>query len=457
MREIGGHAVVLGAGMAGLLTAAVLVPAYERVTVVERDPVPEPGHGRRGVPQGRHTHAMLPRGAQVLDELLPGLTGQLVAAGAVLADPLADFRMTIGGHPLRQAPVGAPVVQASRPFLEGHVRDRVLAEGVELVTGRDVVGLLADAGGTRVTGVRIIGRAVGSAEELLAADLVVDATGRAGRTPAWLEALGHPGPPKEEFPVDVAYASRFLRLPAGADVAKGVGTAPVPGHPRGMMLLAVEGGRRLLTLAGITPAHRPPVNPDGFLAFAGSVAPPDVFAAIRDAEPLGHISGYRYPSYLRRRYTRLRRFPAGLLVVGDALCSFSPVYAQGMSVAALQALALRRCLERGPDGLARRFFRAAERIVAGAWHTGVSADLALPEVPGRRPQATRLVNAYIGRVLAAAEDDADVARRFMRVTGMLDSPVALLHPAVLRPALLARPRRPGSRAGRPVPSGSAPT
>lgn len=434
MRQIGNHAVVLGAGMAGLLAARVLTEFYEQVTLVERDQLA--GDARRGVPQGRHAHALMPRGTQILDELCPGLIGQLVEDGAVLAEPLADFRFRVGGHPLRQVPIGAFAVQASRPFLESHLRDRVRGlPGVGVVAGCDVVGLLAGEAGGRITGVRIMRRAPGSAQEAIAADLVVDAMGRGGRTPAWLESLGYARPVEERPRIDLGYASRRLRFPASTGIEKAVGTGPVPGLPRGLMLLAVEDGHRLLTLAGIGAAHRPPADPAGFLDFAATVAPPDVMDAIRAAEPAGEIATYRFPCYLRRRYERVRRLPAGLLVMGDALCSFNPIYAQGMTVAALQALTLRHCLARGEHRLARRFFRASARIVADPWRTAVNADLALPEVDGARPVSVRLLNGYVDRVLAAAERDDVTARQFMRVTGLLDAPTTLFRPGIVRRVL----------------------
>jgi hypothetical protein len=210
-------------------------------------------------------------------------------------------------------PIGVPAVQASRPFLEGHVRARVRAlPGVAIIDGCDVVGLRVGDSGARVREVRIMHRAPGSAEEAVGADLVVDAMGRGGRTPAWLESFGYERPAEDAPRVDVGYASRYLRLPHGYDgIEKTVGVGPVPGRPRGMIMVAVEGGRRLLTLAGFSAAHRPPTDAEGFLAFAATVAPPDVVNAIRAAEPLSDIASYRYPSYQRRHYSGCVAFPTG--------------------------------------------------------------------------------------------------------------------------------------------------
>ncbi len=214
-----GHAVVLGAGIAGLLAARVLADSHDHVTVIERDRVPAADDPRRGVPQGGHTHGFMPRGARAVDQLLPGVLDELTRAGAVPVEPLVDIRAVIGGRRLLPTPIGATAVQATRPFLERHVRERVRElPGVELLDGRDVVGLLADERGTSITGVRVLRRAPGSAEEPVAAELVVDATGRGSRTPVWLEGLGYERPAEDRPKVDVGYASRYLRMAPGAVV-----------------------------------------------------------------------------------------------------------------------------------------------------------------------------------------------------------------------------------------------
>jgi 2-polyprenyl-6-methoxyphenol hydroxylase-like FAD-dependent oxidoreductase len=445
MRRIGDHVVVLGASLAGLLAARVLADAYGRVTVVERDPLPETAENRKGVPQGRHAHLLLPRGTQILDELFPRLLDDLAARGAPVIRDLGEIRFCPGGHRLLLEGHSPESIthRASRPYLEGQVRTRVLAlPTVESVDRCEVVGLVATAARDRVTGVRIL-RGTDGVEETLSADLVLDATGRGGRATTWLATIGYDLPPEEQLPVHVKYATRHLRLRQGAlGGEKLVAIGAEPDRPTGLVLLAEEQDRWVLTLIGYD-RHHPPADPEAFLAFVQTVAPPDVFDAVCDAEPLDDIVTYRFPANLRRRYEQLRRFPAGLLVFGDALCSTNPSYALGMSLAALQAVALRDSLARGDGDLARRFFRAAAKPIDMAWQLTVGSDLALPQVQGPRPLPARVINAYVNQVLTAAERDRVVAERFLRVAALQDPVTRLFRlPTALRVLLSTLRRRP---------------
>lgn len=439
---VGDRAVVLGGGMGGLLAARVLSDAYAEVVVVERDELPDGGVHRRGVPQGRHIHGLLARGQQALEELFPGLTVELVGRGVPVGDMLGDTRLFFGGHRFERGTAGLTVLCASRPVLEDHVRARVRAlPGVVLVDGCDVGGLDTAPDGRRVRGARVIRRRRGSAEEVLAADLVVDATGRGSRMPAWLDSLGHPRPPVEHVRVGLGYTSRTYRLvPGMLDGDLVVLNGPTPDRPRGGALSVLEDGRVVLTLFGMLGDH-PPRDPDGLVDFARSLSFPDIAEALRGAEPLDEPVGYRFPAATRHRYEWLASFPEGLLVLGDAVCTLNPIYGQGMSVAALQALALRGHLERNGSVRPLRYLRDIGRIVDLAWEMAVGADLTFPDVEGPRTRRSRLISGYVARVQAAAAHDPAVGRAFLRVAGLVDPPPALLRPTTAARVLGPRSRR----------------
>jgi 2-polyprenyl-6-methoxyphenol hydroxylase-like FAD-dependent oxidoreductase len=448
MRQRAEHrAIVLGGSIAGLLAARVLNDLYDQVTVVDRDELAPGSEPRRGVPQGRHIHALLARGQQIFEQLFPGLTAELASHGAPIGDASADARLLFGGHRLARSDAGLVAVSASRPLLEDRIRARVRAlPGVRFAPPADAVGLRASPDGRRVTGVRLLRRGGAGAEETLGADLVVDATGRGSRTPAWLQALGFGTPEEDRVGVDVGYVTRRYRLPAdalGGDLACIHG--PTPDRPRGGALARLEGGAWIFTLFGFLGDH-PPKEPEGLDDFARSLRFPDLHDAVRFAEPIAGPAGFRFPANVRRRYERMRRFPEGLAVMGDAMCSFNPIYGQGMTVAGLQALALRDSLKPG-RARGRRVMRALARVIDAPWELAIGADLAVPGVRGPRTARRRIAGAYVTRLQAAAARDPALAEAFMRVTGLVDSPHALVRPAIALRILRVR-REATGRAGR---------
>ncbi|MBV8541737.1 MAG: FAD-binding monooxygenase [Pseudonocardiales bacterium] len=425
-QELGDHAVVLGASVAGLLAARVLTDAYRKVTVIDRDVMPEIGAHRRGAPQGRHQHSLHPRGRAVLEELFPGFTAHAVRAGARSGDVLGHCRWLLAGHRLAQVDIGLPGLIASRPFLEGRVRAGVRAlPGVTFLERADIVGLTTTAG-RRVTGVRV--RDQDGDLMQVPAGLVVDATGRGSRTPVWLAELGYQPPTEDRIEIGLGYATRTYRLrpgALGADML--ILTSGTPANPRMGGLVTLEGGRHMVTLGGILGDH-PPTDPAGFEAFTASLPFADISEAIAGAQPLDNPVAFRFPASVRRRYEYLPEFPEGLLVLGDAICSFNPVYGQGMTVAANQALVLRRLLARAASPAPGRYFQEIVKTIDPPWDFAVGADLALPGVPGTRTGKIRMTNAYLPRLLAAASSDVSLAAAFIRVMGLLDRTESLLRP-----------------------------
>lgn len=436
MAKLGQHAIVLGASMGGMLAARVLADFYQTVTVVERDVLPDDPTNRRGVPQGRHAHALLRRGGQIIDELFPGILDEMVAAGAPVLDDgdLSNIWVSVGGHHLTRVGTARDrqamtMYVPSRPFLECHVRRRLRAvQNVTILSGLDAAEITSSADRNRVTGVRVVNRDSG-AEGELAADLVIDAMGRGAHTPNLLESLGYGRPVEDQIVMRTCYVSQPLRIPPGS-VEQLVLVGAAPGRPTGMFLLGYENDTWIFTVFGMV-GHEPPGDLAGMLSFAQEYGPAHVLAAVRAAEPLGEVIRHRMPCSQWRRYDKMRRFPEGLLVCGDAICSFDPIYGQGMTVSALDAVALRDCLVRGRHDLARRYFRAAAKSIGVAWRMGAGSDLAFPEVQGRRSLSMRATNRLADWVLTACESDAVIVEKFFRVNNLIDPPVRLMHPSFI--------------------------
>ncbi|SEG53914.1 2-polyprenyl-6-methoxyphenol hydroxylase [Thermomonospora echinospora] len=429
----GKHAVVIGGGIGGLLAARVLSESFARVSVIERD---EPNSGatpRRGVPQGHHTHGLLARGREIVEELFPGLTAELTDLGAVPCDIQDDCVWYNDGRRLYPAPSRLRGLAVSRPRLEDFLRARVAdLPNVEIRSRCEVVGLLPAAGGVRV-------RPAGGAEaEDVPADLVVNACGRGRRGAAWLAELGYRTPAEERVDSRLVYVTREYRAHPGDADATSILVAHGAAAPRGGFAIRVEGDRWLITLLGMGD-DVPPTDPDEYERFAATLPIPDIHLLMRRLQPLGPPRLMRIPTSVRHRYERLRRLPKRYVVLGDALCRFNPSYGQGMTVAACQAIALREALREGPDDVARRFFRLAARIIDVPWDMGVCGDLRFPHVQGRRTPRVRLLNAYLAQVHVAAEDDPVVGEAFLSVVNMVAPPQSLFAPRLLRRVLRRRP------------------
>lgn len=444
---IGRHSVVLGAGFAGLAAARVLAGAYERVTLIERDSGTDPGP-RRGVPQAHHAHTLLCRGLVELERLFPGLGAELVGDGAIVADPGSDLTLILGGHRITRAPLGHSTLQVTRSRLDDHLRRRVLAlPGLELITGRDVVGLASASVGRRCGGVRVVRRAPGSPVETVPADLVVDATGRGSRLDRWLAAEWETAVPADRLTVDVRYASQTWCLPGGLPAdARGALISATADRPYGLALLAVERGRHLVTTVGVG-GHRPARDEAGLRDLIGRIAPPDLATALLAGRPDPHdpepaIRTYRIPEVRRLRYERAQRLPAGVIAIGDALCGLNPVYAQGMTVATLHAAALEDALAGDPETLPTRYFRAAAAATDAPWAMAVGSDLALPHLRAERTLGSRITDALTRRIQRVAATDPEVARRFVRVMTLLDPPAELTRPALLGRLIMISRARP---------------
>jgi 2-polyprenyl-6-methoxyphenol hydroxylase-like FAD-dependent oxidoreductase len=442
-RRAGGRAIVIGASMGGLLAARALSDFFDEVLLVERDRLANSAEHRRGVPQGRHTHVILTSGCRVLEALFPGICREIVDAGGVGGDAAQDVSWFVEGARLSRFVSGLEGLGMSRELLESAVRTRVRSlPNVRVRENASVNGLIVSDGNRRVAGVTL-------GAETLDAELVVDAGGRGSRSPGWLQALGYEKPPTQSVGIELRYTTRrFRRRARDLSGYNAVVIPPTPAGKRGAVIVAQEGDRWTVTLMTHF-GDFPPPELGGFIEFTRTLPVSDIYDVVRDAEPFGEPQTIRVPTSVRHRYELLRPFPAGYLVFGDAISSFNPIYGQGMSVAALEAVALASVLRRHPRDLARQFFRRSAKIVDAAWAISAGNDVRMPEANGRRSAATSLTNWYVAKLLQAGHADPHIARAFLNVSNLVATPPSLAHPSVLfgmlRAATACRPAQESSR------------
>ncbi|MER6162632.1 FAD-dependent monooxygenase [Streptomyces sp. NPDC001868] len=437
------RAVVVGAGLAGLLAAAALRDHAE-VTVVERDALPEEPGPRKGVPQARHAHLLWSGGALAMEDLLPGITDAWLAAGARRI-PLPTGLVSLSAQGwLRRWPEMEFMIACSRDLLESVVRAHLLAgPRVTLLDRTETLGLAGDA--SRVTGLRV--RSAEGEERVLAADLVVDAAGRGSRGSAWLDALGVAPAPMEEVDSGLVYATRIFRAPSGTEEYPVVnvqpnGAEPVPG--RSATLVPIEGGRWLVTVSG-TRGGQPTALTEEFEPFARAVRHPVVGELIARAEPLTDVVVTRSTINRRRFFEKVSGWPDGFVAIGDSVATYNPIYGHGMSVAAQSALALRdRIAAHGltAPGLARRVQKAVAVPVTLAWELATGVDIRYPEAIGKRPNALRrLFGRYVERLIRTSLGRPLVFKAYLGVVTLTEPIGALVRPEVVL-AVLRGPVKP---------------
>jgi len=439
------HAVVIGASMAGLSTARVLASRYERVTVLDRDTLPPNATARRGVPQGNHGHILLLSGLRALERLFPGLRSELLDRGATTFDMGRDLITYRFGRRWPAIHADLDLVSVGRPLLESVIRDRVAAE--DTVTFHEnvtVTGLLAED--DRVTGVML------GTGETMTADLVVDCSGRGARSDHWLVGRGFPVPEQLEIKVGVGYATRlYTRSPGQLEGRSGALVLPDPRKERfSGLILPIEGDRWLVGLASWH-IDTMPQAPADFERIARSLPDPALRDLLDQTSPLTEPTTFRFPSSRRRLFEDLDRIPAGFVTVGDALCSFNPIYGQGMTCAALEAVALGETLDRhgsADTAMARDYYAAAAGVVGVPWQFGAGGDFAYPQTTGARPRGVTFTNWFARVVSKASQVDPVLDRRFSAVQQLVAPPQTLQHPSFLARVLIAMIRRAFERAPR---------
>ncbi|GGW13205.1 hypothetical protein GCM10018980_71410 [Streptomyces capoamus] len=441
------RAVVIGGSMAGMLATAAVKDHVDAVEIVEAHNLPEGPEPRAGVPQAIHIHVLQTGGAEAIETLLPGSIALLLAAGGhripvttnmVICSPEGWYR--------RWQRSTHYVIAASRDLTDFVVREQVLKDPrVRVRTHTRVVGLLGDS--RHVTGVRV--RAGDGPEDELRADLVIDASGRSTRTPQWLVRLGVGGITQDEIDSGLAYASRIYRAPVPTDNWPMIGVQADPRLPQpgnAGAILPIEGDRWHVSLMG-APGGQPTRDADAFEPFARTLRHPVLADLLAHAEPLTDVSITHSTTNRRYYYEKLTRWPEGFVALGDSAAVFNPVYAQGISVAAQGAVALRELLSHGlATGLARRAQRAIARPIDSAWALATGQDVHFPTTQGKGPTVTdRLLRRYVSRLSRTATGSFHAATALTDVLALQTPPTTLAKPSLLLTALLGPLRPPLDR------------
>lgn len=417
------HAIVIGGSIAGLLAAGVLAKHYSKVTLIDADALSNINAARKGVPQGNHVHGVLRKGWQQMLSVFPNLEKKVSDAGAVWLDVGTEIKWHYFGVERATFESKGRTPFLGRPTLESLIfQELEELKNVECLSATFVEEYVGTA--DTVQGVKLRG-----GQECMA-DLVVDASGRGSRTPKWLEKLGGEAPEELSIPASVSYASCEFTQPKQKFDWRVLYISPQDAAGGAGVIFPTENGNWLVTLTGRNLAQ-PPRTHEAFIEFAKSLPSDAMVHALKGAEPLSEVRTYRFAKSLRRLYEKVE-MPAGLVVVGDAVCSFNPVFGQGMTVCAMEATHLDNTLEASTGGdWQKSFQKEISRYVNVAWEMIEVEDLRYPDVHGLRSLKVKLMQAFTSAVCRKSEKDAYLSHLFDEIVHFETPPTALMRLKVL--------------------------
>ncbi|SMQ64804.1 2-polyprenyl-6-methoxyphenol hydroxylase [Bacillus sp. OV166] len=442
---LGKRALVIGGSIAGLLAARILSDFFEEVLIIEKDQKREKHLTRTGVPQGTHGHALLKSGEEILTELFPGIVDELIADGSVKSDFTSELAWNHHGSWKVKYHAGISIIQQSRPFLEWHIQRRLeMIPNISFLYGAKAKRMVINSDSTSIIGVEI--QKDGEAAVPLNANLVVDATGAGSNSTNWLRQLGFDAPQKTEVKVNLFYASRIYSSLSSKN--KDWGNLLVYPNPprqnRGGSISPIENQRWMVTLLGYG-VESPPSTLEEFINYAKSLEQPDVYEAIKNGTPETDVSVYRFPALRRFHYENLQRFPNGLIVSGDAFCRIDPVFGQGMSIAALEAIALKKELQKALkknklSQISKNTHRSFSKIIDVPWLIALTEDFRFTHTDGAKPFGLPLLKWYVKRVILACESNQKIYGKLINVLQLKAHPISLFSSSTLKAVLFQAKR-----------------
>ncbi|WP_293961717.1 FAD-dependent monooxygenase [Sneathiella sp.] len=438
------RAIVTGSGFAGLLAARVLSDYFRQVVIVEKDDEPNAPLPRKGAPQGHHIHVLLNAGEQVLERLFPGIKSEMLEAGSQTAVLGSDVRWRVAGKWMPPFDGGMTTFFQTRPMLELVLRRRVSnVKNISFKYGTKSTEYRLSENDSKITSVTLVDVKTG-AESEEEADLFVETSGASTDIIQQLSAMGYPIPRESIVEPDFAYSSCLMEVPENWKWRyRCVLIYPkAPEETRAGAFVPVEGRKWMVTAAGYCGDY-PPTTPEEFLEFLKSLPEADVHETVKSAKIVGEIRSFKFKKAIRRHFEELKSFPKGLVVLGDAVCRANPFFGQGITAAALEALALQKNLENIsksgdsiPEAIARPFFKDVAQILDVSWEMAVGEDFKYPTTKGKRPATFALTRWFKDKVMAS--NDPEVAKQFYRVMHFAEPPTKLLTPKMLYRTFLKR-------------------
>ena len=439
------RAIIIGGNISGLLASRVLVNHFDEVIILERDKFPKYPDFRPGVSQGKHVHLVLARANQILEQFFPGINQQLKEYGAEMVKMGEELAvLTYYGWRIQHSR-GLQLLTFTQPLLEWCIRNRLTGiSAIKMIAGCRVTGLISDHNRYTVRGVRCRFMNDLNDKQNLFGELVIDATGRFSRMPEWLKDIGYK-PPKETI-IDpfLGYASRLYEMSDMQFLSDSFRrnwkalllTGKPPDTPFGGVLLPVEGKRWHITLVGIGKNY-PSNDETNFLQFARSLRSRIIYDIIKKARPLSPITGYRAMNNQRRYYEKMIRWPDGLIIIGDALCAFNPVYAQGITVAAMEVMMLDQYLDHNPENKKNtirtmKLQRKLAKVIEIPWLMATIEDSRWPMTKNRLSGPINyLISHYMDSVIALATKYPEIDHRFAQVAHFMKPAYMLFHPKIV--------------------------
>ncbi len=430
------QAIVIGGSIAGLCTAQALTPYFETVIMVERDNNPNSYIPRKTVPQSHHAHLLLQGGEEALNSLFPSLTQDLIKCGSQQIDFSRDARWYHAGAWKMRYKSGFEVLVQSRPMLEQVIRRRVnQLDNIEFYFGYQVEQFKLSDDNKAVTGVVLQSMEDRFEKIMLDADLVVDASGRGSKTPQWLEKSGFTAPQETELKIDLSYSTRMYKMPENHkfDFKVMVINPLAPNILRAGYILPVENNKVLVTYAAYS-GDKTPQDNESFKDYAKGLAQPDLYEAIKDLEPMTDVKCYTLSKTCRRHYEKLDDMPNRLLVLGDAVAYFNPVFGQGMSVAAISAQTLAEMLKIEQKAtlatLGKRFQKEVASVIEVPWMLGSTEDFRYPNTIGEKAPIVSFMHWYSQHIYELSATDTKVFNSFAKVLHMRMGAEALFSPTI---------------------------